>query len=69
MINAEIDTLKSDGDLIVEKLKADSVATEHRLYAGVTHEFFGMDPVVANVQEAQDFAAAQINTGFGSLFE
>lgn len=66
VINAEIDPLKSDGDMIVEKLKADGVATEHKLYTGVTHEFFGMDAVVAKAKEAQDFAAAQIKKGFGS---
>ena len=66
VINAEIDPLKSDGDLIVEKLKADGVTTEHKLYTGVTHEFFGMDAVVAKAKEAQDFAAAQIKKGFGS---
>jgi acetyl esterase/lipase len=66
VINAEIDPLKSDGDLLVEKLKADGVATEHKLYTGVTHEFFGMDAVVAKAKEAQDFAAAQIKKAFGS---
>lgn len=65
VINAEIDPLKSDGDLIVEKLKAAGVATEHKLYIGVTHEFFGMDAVVAKAKEAQDFAAAQLKKGFG----
>lgn len=66
VINAEIDPLKSDGDMIVEKLKAAGVATEHKLYTGVTHEFFGMDAVVAKAKEAQDFAAAQIKKGFGT---
>ncbi len=66
VINAEIDPLKSDGDMLVEKLKADGVVTEHKLYAGVTHEFFGMDAVVAKAKEAQDFAAAQIKKSFGS---
>lgn len=66
VINAEIDPLKSDGDMIVEKLKAAGVDTTHQLYTGVTHEFFGMDAVVAKAKEAQDFAAAQIKKGFGS---
>ena len=66
VINAEIDPLKSDGDMIVEKLKAAGVATEHKLYTGVAHEFFGMDAVVAKAKEAQDFAAAQIKKGFGT---
>lgn len=67
VINAEIDPLKSDGDMIVEKLKAAGVATEHKLYTGVTHEFFGMDAVVAKAKEAQDFAVMQIKKGFGGM--
>ena len=66
VINAEIDPLKSDGDMIVAKLKEAGVETTHQLYTGVTHEFFGMDAVVAKAREAQDFAAAQIKKGFGS---
>lgn len=65
VINAEIDPLKSDGDLIVAKLKEAGVDTIHQIYPGVTHEFFGMDAVVAKAKEAQDFAVAQIKKGFG----
>ncbi|WP_210179645.1 alpha/beta hydrolase [Bosea sp. PAMC 26642] len=67
IINAEIDPLKSDGDLIVAKLKEAGVETTHQLYTGVTHEFFGMDAVVAKAKEAQDFAVAQIKKGFGGM--
>ena len=66
IINAEIDPLKSDGDLLAEKLKAAGVDTTHQLYTGVTHEFFGMDAVVAKAREAQDFAAAQVKKAFGT---
>jgi hypothetical protein len=31
---------------------------------GVTHEFFGMDAVVAKAREAQDFAVSQLEKGF-----
>ena len=65
VINAEIDPLRSDGDMLVEKLKAAGVNTTHKLYSGVTHEFFGMDAVVAKAREAQDFAAAQLKGAFG----
>jgi len=65
VINADIDPLRSDGDLLVEKLKADGVDTAHKLFTGVTHEFFDMDAVVAKAAEAQDFAVAQIKKGFG----
>ena len=66
VINAEIDPLRSDGDMLVEKLKAAGVETTHRIYTGVTHEFFGMDAVVAKAREAQDFAVSQLRKGFGS---
>ncbi|PZN94425.1 MAG: lipase [Hyphomicrobiales bacterium] len=67
VINAEIDPLKSDGDMIVAKLKAAGVETTHQLYTGVTHEFFGMDAVVAKAKEAQALAVAQIKKGFGGM--
>lgn len=67
VINADIDPLKSDGDLIVAKLKEAGVQTTHQLYTGVTHEFFGMDAVVAKAKEAQDFAVGQIKKSFGGM--
>lgn len=66
VINAEIDPLKSDGDMLVAKLKEAGVETTHQLYTGVTHEFFGMDAVVAKAKQAQDFAVMQIKKGFGT---
>lgn len=66
VINAEIDPLKSDGDMIVAKLKEAGVETTHQLYTGVAHEFFGMDAVVAKAKEAQDFAVSQIKKGLGN---
>ncbi len=50
IINAEIDPLKSDGDMLAEKLKAAGVTVEHKVYTGVVHEFFGMAPLVAKPQ-------------------
>ncbi|MDP3411451.1 alpha/beta hydrolase [Bosea sp. (in: a-proteobacteria)] len=64
VINAEIDPLKSDGDVLVAKLKEAGVDTTHQLYTGVTHEFFGMDAVVAKAAEAQNFAVTRIKQGF-----
>jgi acetyl esterase len=64
IINAEIDPLKSDGDMLTAKLKAAGVDVTQKLYTGVTHEFFGMDAVVAKAKEAQDFAVAQLKKGF-----
>lgn len=64
IINAEIDPLKSDGDMLAEKMKAAGNDVTHKIYTGVTHEFFGMDAVVSKAREAQDFAVAQLQKGF-----
>ncbi len=60
IINAEIDPLASDGQLLAGKLRAAGVKTTHELYKGVTHEFFGMDAVVGNAAKAQDLAAREL---------
>ncbi|WP_210247748.1 alpha/beta hydrolase [Tardiphaga sp. vice154] len=65
IINAELDPLRSDGDMLAEKMQAAGNEVTHKLYNGVTHEFFGMDAVVAKAAEAQDFAVAQLKKGFG----
>jgi acetyl esterase/lipase len=41
IIGAEIDPLRSEGEMLAERLSAAGVPVEHRLYSGVTHEFFG----------------------------
>jgi acetyl esterase len=65
VINAQIDPLRSHGDMLNEKLKAAGNEVTHKTYDGVTHEFFGMDAVVAKAKEAQDFAVSQLQKGFG----
>jgi acetyl esterase len=67
IINAGIDPLRSDGDMIADKLKAAGNNVTHQLYPGVTHEFFGMDAVVAKAGQAQDFAVAQLWKGWGPV--
>ena len=65
IIGAEIDPLRSDGTLLADKLEQAGVKVHYELYSGVTHEFFGMDAVVAKAGEAQDFAAADLRRAFG----
>ena len=60
IINAGIDPLASDGLLLTEKLLAAGVRTTYQPYEGVTHEFFGMDAVVADAGRAQDLAARDL---------
>lgn len=66
VVNAEIDPLFSDGEMLVAKLKAAGVKTTHVTYKGVTHEFFGLDAVVADAKTAQDVAARDLKAAFGT---
>jgi AraC-like DNA-binding protein len=50
----QIDPLRSDGDMLTFKLKAAGNDVTHKIYSGVTREFFGTDAVVAKANEAQD---------------
>lgn len=65
IINAEIDPLRSDGELLAQRLQAAGVVTEQRTFRGVTHEFFGMAPVVSEAVVAQTYAAQRLQTAFG----
>ena len=64
IINAQIDPLRSDGEMLAAKLKDAGNDVTQKTYSGVTHEFFGMDAVVAKAKEAQDFAVSQLQKGF-----
>ena len=65
IIAAEIDPLQSEGKLLSDKLSAAGVHTDYQLYAGVTHEFFGMAAVVPQAKEAQALAASKLKAAFG----
>jgi acetyl esterase len=64
LINAEIDPLRSDADLLADSLKKAGVKVEHKVYAGTTHEFFGMAAVVADAKDAQAFAGKRLKDAF-----
>ncbi len=57
IINAQIDPLRSDGELLAERLKAAGVTATQRTFDGVAHEFFGMAGVVDKALAAQQMAA------------
>lgn len=60
LINAEIDPLRDDGAQLEQALRNAGVSVERKLYAGVTHEFFGTAAVVQKAQEAQTYAGARL---------
>ena len=66
IINAEIDPLRSDGEMLAAALSSAGVSVERKVYRGVTHEFFGTAAVVAKAREAQALAGLQMKKAFAA---
>ena len=66
IITAEIDPLRSDGEMLANRLKEAGVQVMMKNYEGVTHEFFGMDAVVKDAAAAQDFAVGELTKAFST---
>lgn len=64
IITAEIDPLRSGGEQLAIKLEQAGTAIEHRQFAGVTHEFFGMGAVVPEAEEAVAYAGSRLERSF-----
>ncbi len=64
IITAQIDPLRSEGKELADKLKSQGVNVSYKNFDGVTHEFFGMAPVVDEAKEAQQFAVAGLRSAF-----
>lgn len=65
IINAQIDPLRSDGEMLAEKLRAAGVTVDQKTYPGVAHEFFGMGVVVEKAMAAEQIAAEALRRAFG----
>ncbi len=68
VITAEIDPLRTEGRLLAERLKLAGSKVSYRNFEGVTHEFFGMDAVLADAVAAQDMAAQSLTESFKGRF-
>lgn len=66
IINAQIDPLRSDGEMLASKMKAAGVQVDQKTYDGVTHEFFGMGAVVDKAMQAEQQAGDALKKAFGS---
>ena len=66
VITAEIDPLRTEGQLLAERLEAAGVDTRSKTFNGSTHEFFGMGLVVPDAAVAQQFAAHELKRAFGT---
>ncbi|MGV3540382.1 MAG: alpha/beta hydrolase [Rufibacter sp.] len=65
IINAQLDPLQTEGEQLADKLEAAGVDVEHKLFNGVTHEFFGMATVLKEAKDAKKMAADNLKTAFG----
>lgn len=66
LINARIDPLRSDADMLEVSLRKAGVKVTHNIYDGVTHEFFGMAAVVGKAKDAQKLAGSQLLQAFAA---
>jgi acetyl esterase len=64
IVLAEIDPLRSEGEMYAAKLKKAGIPVSMMLYKGVTHEFFGMGAVVDKARNATEFASGQLIKAF-----
>ncbi|WP_207422766.1 alpha/beta hydrolase [Desertivirga brevis] len=64
VILAQIDPLRTEGEMLSDKLKAAGVPVMQRTYSGVTHEFFGMAAVLPEAKDAQGMAASELKKAF-----
>jgi acetyl esterase len=62
IINAEIDPLRSDGEMLEAALKEADVDVTRKLYNGVTHEFLGTAAVVSKAKDAQGYAGKELKS-------
>ena len=65
IINAQIDPLRSEGEMLAERLRDAGVEVEQRTYQGVTHEFFGMGMVHEKALDAEKQAGDALRRAFG----
>jgi acetyl esterase/lipase len=64
IVNAQIDPLLDDGAMLEQALKRADVRVERKVYAGSTHEFFGMAAVEQDAKDAQAWAGDRLKAAF-----
>lgn len=67
IITAQIDPLRSGGEMLADKLKAAGVKVDSKNYNGVTHEFFGMGAVLKESRDATRFAGKNLQKAFSRV--
>lgn len=66
IILAQIDPLRSEGEMLAKALQEAGVKVNLKTYEGVTHEFFGMGSVVGKAKEAETMVIEDLKTALGA---
>jgi acetyl esterase/lipase len=66
IILAEIDPLRSEGEMLAKRLKDAGSDVDYKIFDGVTHEFFGMGLIVGQAKSAEKMAANGLKKAFGT---
>lgn len=64
LITADIDPLRSEGQMLAKALQSAGVEVSVRNFPGSTHEFFGMGAVLPDAKEAMSFATGELRKAF-----
>lgn len=60
IVTAQIDPLRSEGEMLAQHLQSQGVAVERHEYPGTTHEFFGADALIPGARDAQQWAGMRL---------
>jgi acetyl esterase/lipase len=66
IVLAQIDPLRSECEMLAQKLKDAGVKVDVKVFNGVTHEFFGMAKVVPQSKEAMGMAVTDLKAAFAA---
>jgi acetyl esterase len=64
IITAQVDPLMSEGKELASQMKKQGVQVRYKNYEGVTHEFFGMAPILRDARSAQELATSRLKSSF-----
>lgn len=67
LITADLDPLRSEGQLLADRLREAGVTVDARNVAGVGHEFFCMNKLVSEAGFALDTVIANLKQAFGGM--
>lgn len=58
IITAQLDPLRTDGEMLAAKLREAGVTVDYKNFDGVAHEFFGQGAVVSTAKQALQYGAS-----------